>query len=94
MTKNEEWYDMPGYEGYYKISTHGRVKSLWNGKEKIRIPTVDDNGDVVVVLYKPHKLADILNIVNEKKEKKQKDDEFYKDLFGNSLGANNELGMP
>jgi len=26
--KMEEWRDIPGYEGFYQISTHGRVKSL------------------------------------------------------------------
>ena len=33
---NEIWKDIPGYEGLYRISNLGRVKSLsrpmWNGK--------------------------------------------------------------
>lgn len=26
--KNERWKDIPGYEGYYRVSNYGRVKSL------------------------------------------------------------------
>jgi hypothetical protein len=26
--RNEEWRDIKGYEGYYQVSNHGRVKSL------------------------------------------------------------------
>lgn len=35
---NEEWKDIEGYEGYYQISNHGRVKSLvgWNGNQYIK----------------------------------------------------------
>ena len=27
-TTGEQWKDIPGYEGYYQVSTHGRVKAL------------------------------------------------------------------
>lgn len=28
----ETWKDIPGYEGFYKIDDHGRIKSLYTGK--------------------------------------------------------------
>ena len=31
----EIWKDVAGYEGHYKISNFGRVKSLKKGKERI-----------------------------------------------------------
>ena len=34
----EIWKDIEGYEGLYQISTHGNVKSLKFGKEKILKP--------------------------------------------------------
>jgi len=34
VLKLEEWVDIKGYEGFYKISSFGRVKSLSNGKFK------------------------------------------------------------
>lgn len=32
---NEYWKWIPGYEEMYAISTFGRVKSFWNGRERI-----------------------------------------------------------
>lgn len=46
----EEWKDIKGYEGFYQISNHGRVKSLggWCGtvkrKEKIRSTSLTYDG--------------------------------------------------
>ena len=59
----EEFKDVPGYEGYYQISNIGRVKSLrrWienktNGgyfiKEKYLKPSIDTPGYKFVYLYK------------------------------------------
>lgn len=31
----EEWKDVTGYEGQYRVSNHGNVKSLKRGKEKL-----------------------------------------------------------
>ncbi|AGT11852.1 HNH endonuclease [Mycobacterium phage ThreeRngTarjay] len=28
MSNTEEWRDIPGYEGYYQASSHGRIRSL------------------------------------------------------------------
>lgn len=39
MNTKEVFKDIPGYEGHYQVSNHGRIKSLkWN-KETIREPT-------------------------------------------------------
>lgn len=51
----EEWRDVVGYEGFYMVSSEGRVKSLdrrvsqsWTGyttvKERILIPRINANG--------------------------------------------------
>lgn len=48
----EEWKDIPGYEGFYEISNHGRVKSLFFGKEKILKPQINIHGYYGVVLCK------------------------------------------
>lgn len=32
----EEWRDIPGYEGYYQVSSYGRIKSLPRGKHNPR----------------------------------------------------------
>ena len=36
----EEWKDIKGYEGFYQISSFGRVKSLYFKKEKILKPHI------------------------------------------------------
>lgn len=64
--ENEIWKDVPNYEGYYKISNYGRVKSLErrrkgtrNGvdffmvnKERILKPIINTNGYLMVNLNK------------------------------------------
>lgn len=54
----EVWKDIPGYEGYYKASTYGRIKSLsrntTNGK--ILKQAKDSNGYLVVSLSKNGKV--------------------------------------
>jgi hypothetical protein len=61
--EGEIWKDIQGYEGYYKISNFGRVKSLsrlvWNGfsnhltKDKIRKAVVSKDGYTYVkILFK------------------------------------------
>jgi len=42
MKSKEVWADVKGYEGHYEVSTHGRIKSLKGGKEKLL--TLSDNG--------------------------------------------------
>ena len=64
----EEWRDIPGYEGFYQISTKGRVKTLprtittGNGgvfsittKERILKPSKNRNGYYRVRLATPKK---------------------------------------
>lgn len=60
---NEEWRDIPGYEGIYKVSNTGKVKSLernvkgkncsiYTIKEKILNPVKNRKGYLQVVLFK------------------------------------------
>lgn len=51
----EIWKDIEGFEGKYQISSMGRVKSLWFGKEKILKNIKSDRGYIVVSLYKEGK---------------------------------------
>ena len=55
MTK-EYWKDIKGFEGLYKVSTWGRVKSLKYNREKILKPSKDKDGYLHVVLYKNGKI--------------------------------------
>ena len=48
----EHWKAIAGYEGIYEVSDQGRVKSLWNGKEKILKPQKNQGGYLRVGLYK------------------------------------------
>lgn len=57
MTK-EVWRDIEGYDGYYQVSSEGRVKSLERKdclgrtiKERILKPAQASNGYLVVTLY-------------------------------------------
>lgn len=53
--EKEIWKDIQGYEGKYKISNLGRVKSLnyhRTGKEQIRTPRKQPNGYLIVELFK------------------------------------------
>ena len=48
---DEIWRDIEGYEGLYQISNKGRVKSLYNGSERILRPGIDGYGYMFVGLY-------------------------------------------
>lgn len=53
----EIWKDIEGYEGLYQVSTHGRVRSLGNGKynnSKVRLlkPSINTWGYLQVCLCK------------------------------------------
>ncbi|QSF43540.1 NUMOD4 domain-containing protein [Paenibacillus tianjinensis] len=55
----EIWKDIEGFEGYYQVSTHGRIRSLdrvidsgRRFKGKIITPSYDTQGYVTVHLYK------------------------------------------
>ena len=51
--ENEEiWKDVSGYEGLYKVSDKGRVKSLKFGKVKILKPVRNKYGYLCVCLFK------------------------------------------
>lgn len=60
---NEEWMDIPGYEGIYQISSHGNIRSLprirkhrWNSekvfKGRLRKPVKVWNGYLAIALRK------------------------------------------
>lgn len=52
---NEEFRDIPGYEGLYQVSNLGRVKSLGNNKgkkEKIKAPIKTSDGYYDIGLHK------------------------------------------
>lgn len=51
----EKWKDIEGYEGFYQVSNHGRVKRVASNrckKERILKQTVGTNGYYCVVLSK------------------------------------------
>ena len=56
MQTIEQWQPVSGYEGLYEVSSLGRVKSLWFGKEKILKPNKDKYGYLQVNLYKDRKM--------------------------------------
>ena len=68
----EIFKDVPGYEGLYQVSNLGRVKSLHDGKEKIRKPCIDPSGYYYVILckkgiktkYSLHRLVALVFIPN------------------------------
>ena len=59
----EIWKDIKGYEGLYQVSNKGNVKSLnYNrtGEEKIRKPMVNNNGYLIVELWRNGKNKKLL----------------------------------
>ena len=52
----EVWKDIPGYEGLYKVSSSGRVKSFWHKRPRILKSGICNSGYCLVVLVdKNHK---------------------------------------
>lgn len=56
---HEIWRDVVGYEGLYRVSNMGRVKSLFNGDVKIRRAPLCNPGYFSVVLYKDNEVTHI-----------------------------------
>ena len=59
IKEKEIWKDIEGYEGKYMVSSFGRVKSFYLGKEKLLKPKTDKDGYKQINLYKnkkPHTL--------------------------------------
>ena len=52
---NEIWRDVKDYEGFYKVSNLGRVKSLYFGIERILKPSIDTSEYPHVTLSKDSK---------------------------------------
>lgn len=53
---DEVWRDIIGYEGLYQVSDCGRVKSFYNGKERLLSAGKDKDGYLQVKLYKDGKM--------------------------------------
>ena len=53
--KNEKWKDIAGYDGMYQVSDLGRVRSLKFGKVRVLRPQKNNNGYLIVGLYKDGK---------------------------------------
>lgn len=52
MNKPEQWKNINGFVGEYKISNYGRIKSLKSGEEKLLNPSVKKNGYKLATLCK------------------------------------------
>lgn len=52
----EEWKDIEGYEGLYKVSSFGRIKSLYGGEERIMKQANHGHGYLMCALTKNGKL--------------------------------------
>lgn len=70
MVLEEEFRDIPGYEGLYQVSNLGRVKSLGNNKgkkEKIKAPikTTDGYYDIGLHKNKVKKMVKVHKLVAE-----------------------------
>ena len=50
--KNEKWKDIFGYDGMYQVSDFGRVRSLKYGKTRVMRTYKNNNGYLLVNLYK------------------------------------------
>jgi hypothetical protein len=50
--KNEIWKDVPNYEGHYKVSNYGRLKTLKRNKERLMSPAIGGTNYLQVLLYK------------------------------------------
>ena len=57
---DEIWLDIEGYEGLYQISNKGRVKSLYNGSERILKSYDNGHGYLIVALTKESSLKFIM----------------------------------
>ena len=51
--EGEVWKPLVGYEGYYLVSNLGRVKSLWNRRERIICGCLDQDGYIKMTLTNP-----------------------------------------
>ena len=54
-SKEENWKDIPEYEGLYQVSDLGRVKSLKFGKERVLKAGTNSSGYLMVVICKDKK---------------------------------------
>lgn len=99
--QKEVWKDIKGYEGLYKVSNLGRVKSLFRIiktikgynitiQEKILKPIVDNTGYFVVSLWKnnKHSRPHIHRLVSETFVTNIQSKPFVNHIDGNKLNNN------
>ena len=70
MQSTEQWLPVPGYEGHYEVSDHGKVRSIerlaWNGVGMRRVPsrelkqTARSDGRLHVKLSRHNRTTDFL----------------------------------
>lgn len=93
----EYWRDIEGFEGLYKVSTLGRVKSLKdandNYREKIKKQVKDKDGYLRVSLYKNGKMKNCLvhRLVIENFMGKPLDNDYYSVNHIDENKTNNKL---
>ena len=54
-SREENWKDIPDYEGLYQVSDLGRVKSFHKGKERVLKASINRCGYYQLTLYKDNK---------------------------------------
>ena len=81
----EEWKDIKGYEGFYKASTYGNIKSFKNGIERILKPVKHKQGYMWVSLCDGKTIKQFLvhRIIAENKENNNVDNLEWMSLYDN-----------
>ena len=51
--ENEIWKPVSGFEGYYEVSSLGKVASLPYRRRCVRKPSINSSGYLSIILYKP-----------------------------------------
>lgn len=51
--EGEKWLPLIGYEDYYQASNMGRIKSLWNGRNRVIGGCLDEDGYIKMTLTNP-----------------------------------------
>lgn len=60
--EKEIWKDVKGYEGIYKVSSHGRIKSFKGIKPKLLKPRQNGKGYLLIALFSENKKRNDISI--------------------------------